>query len=95
MFPFLSHPQLAYLDGSLVTMARLSLVVPLTLLFLVLSLVNAESYPTTNYKLVKDFEAGTSNFFNNFNFYTGSDPTNGDVKYHHSFPTLLKLFSFM
>jgi len=61
-------------------MARLSFVVPLTLLSLVLSLVNARNYPTANYWLVKDFQAGTANFFDNFNFYTGADPTHGDVK---------------
>jgi hypothetical protein len=32
------------------------------------------------YNLVKDYQAGTSNFFNNFNFYTGADPTHGFVQ---------------
>jgi hypothetical protein len=32
------------------------------------------------YNLLKDFQAGTSNFFNNFNFYTGADPTHGFVQ---------------
>jgi hypothetical protein len=38
-------------------------------------------YAPTTYSLVKDFQAGTSNFFNNFKFYTGPDPTNGFVNY--------------
>lgn len=47
---------------------------------LFLDLAIAASYPTATYKLIKDYGAGTSSFFNNFNFYTGADPTNGDVK---------------
>jgi hypothetical protein len=41
---------------------------------------NSNSYPTANYNLVKDYGAGTSAFFTNFNFFTGADPTNGFVK---------------
>jgi hypothetical protein len=32
------------------------------------------------YNLVKDFQAGTTNFFSNFNFFTGADPTHGFVQ---------------
>jgi hypothetical protein len=42
---------------------------------------NTGSYPSATYKLVKDYQAGTSAFWNNFNFFTGADPTNGFVKY--------------
>jgi hypothetical protein len=45
-----------------------------------LDLATAASYPTATYKLVKDYGAGTSSFYNNFNFFTGADPTNGYVK---------------
>ena len=41
---------------------------------------HSSSYPAQSYKLVKDYKAGTSSFFNNFNFYTGSDPTHGNVE---------------
>ena len=47
---------------------------------LFLDLATAASYPTATYKLVKDYGAGTSSFFNNFNFFTGADPTHGNVK---------------
>jgi hypothetical protein len=51
-------------------------------LSLIFSLFNTlfASYPASTYTLVKDFQAGTSSFFNNFNFYSGADPTNGFVK---------------
>ena len=50
-------------------------------LFLFLLQLASASYPAATYKLVKDYGAGTSSFFNNFNFFTGADPTNGNVKY--------------
>ena len=50
------------------------------ILVILLDFTIAESYPPQNYKLVKDYGAGTAAFFNNFNFYTGADPTDGDVK---------------
>lgn len=46
----------------------------------ILDLAIAATYPTATYKLVKDYGAGTSSFFKNFNFFTGADPTNGNVK---------------
>jgi hypothetical protein len=49
-------------------------------LYILLDFVAGESYPTATYTLLKDFQAGSSNFFNNFNFYTGADPTNGFVE---------------
>ena len=41
---------------------------------------STSSYPTSKYTLVKDFKAGTSEFFDYFDFFTGADPTDGDVK---------------
>jgi len=38
------------------------------------------AYSPATYQLVKDFQAGTSSFFSNFNFFTGSDPTHGFVQ---------------
>jgi hypothetical protein len=39
------------------------------------------TYTPASYYLVKDYQAGTANFFNNFNFYTGADPNDGFVDY--------------
>ena len=47
---------------------------------LFLDLAIAATHPIATYELVKDYGAGTSSFFKNFDFYTGADPTNGDVK---------------
>jgi hypothetical protein len=39
------------------------------------------TYDPQFYNLVKDYGAGTSAFFSNFNFFTGTDPKGGFVKY--------------
>lgn len=41
----------------------------------------ASYYPPATYNLIHDFQAGTSSFWNNWNFFTGADPTDGFVKY--------------
>jgi hypothetical protein len=41
----------------------------------------AGAYPSAPYTLVKDYQAGTSAFWSNFNFYTGADPKGGFVQY--------------
>src|SRR5271170_4178471 len=38
-------------------------------------------YPAATYNLVHDYQAGTSSFWNNWNYFTGPDPTDGFVKY--------------
>jgi hypothetical protein len=38
-------------------------------------------YPAATYNLVHDYEAGTSSFWSNWNYFTGPDPTDGFVKY--------------
>ena len=38
-------------------------------------------YPAATYTLVHDYQAGTSSFWNNWNYFTGADPTDGFVKY--------------
>src|SRR5271154_6542111 len=38
-------------------------------------------YPAATYNLVHDYQAGTSSFWNNWNYFTGADPTDGFVKY--------------
>lgn len=59
------------------------------LLILSLSLFQfVHCYTSTTYYLLKDFQAGTANFFNNFNFFTGADPTHGFVQYPPRFPPL-------
>jgi len=51
------------------------------LLFLSLSLLQLVfGYTSTTYYLLKDFQAGTTNFWKNFNFFTGADPTHGFVQ---------------
>jgi hypothetical protein len=51
-------------------------------LFLVSLFIDAFfAYSPTTYTLVKDYQAGTSAFFNNFQFFTGADPTHGFVQY--------------
>jgi hypothetical protein len=39
------------------------------------------AYSQASYHLLKDYQAGTTKFFDNFDFFTGSDPTNGFVKF--------------
>jgi hypothetical protein len=41
----------------------------------------ANYYPPATYNLVHDYQAGTSKFWSNWNYFTGADPTNGFVKY--------------
>jgi hypothetical protein len=50
--------------------------------FVFFKLALSEYYQSTSYYLVEDYQAGTSNFFNNFNFYTGADPSDGFVEYY-------------
>jgi hypothetical protein len=38
-------------------------------------------YPAATYNLVHDYQAGTSSFWSNWNYFTGPDPTDGFVKY--------------
>jgi len=42
-------------------------------------------YPPATYNLVHDYQAGTSSFWSNWNFFTGPDPTDGFVKYESGF----------
>jgi hypothetical protein len=65
----------------------------ISLLLSLLQLASA-SYPSATYELVKDYGAGTSAFFNNFNFFTGADPTDGNVKYY-IVPNKLLTFSYL
>lgn len=56
------------------------------MLFLVLAVAwclcqSSIAYNAASYRLLKDYQAGTDKFFQNFNFFTGLDPTNGFVKY--------------
>lgn len=51
------------------------------LLFFLPFLQFAQSYTSTTYYLQKDFQAGTANFWNNFDWFTGADPTHGFVQY--------------
>jgi hypothetical protein len=38
------------------------------------------AYAPATYTLVKDYQAGSNAFFDNFNFFTGADPTHGFVQ---------------
>lgn len=63
-------------------------------LFSLVDFVFGVIYPTASYNLVKDYEGGTDNFFNHFNFYTGQDPTHGFVKYPTIWRRNLRLVTF-
>jgi len=58
---------------------RLKTAVP-PILALFAKLVAGDTYDPQYYNLVKDYQAGTPNFFNNFNFYSGADPKGGFVQ---------------
>jgi len=52
----------------------------LTAVGLLSTFVAGAFYDPQYYNLVKDYGAGTSSFFNNFNFFTGADPKGGFVQ---------------
>src|SRR5271156_4535741 len=51
-------------------------------------------YPPATYNLVHDYEAGTSQFWSNWDFFTGPDPTDGFVKYVSLYLRMLTQFSY-
>lgn len=57
------------------------------LLGLLAKLAAAATYDAQYYTLIKDYGAGTSSFWSNFNFYTGPDPKGGfvELSFHRIF----------
>jgi hypothetical protein len=51
-------------------------------------------YPAATYNLVHDYQAGTSSFWSNWNYFTGPDPTDGFVKYVSLYLKILTNISY-
>jgi hypothetical protein len=77
-FLHLRHSLLALLRSPIFTMAQKWSI--LTALVLLVKSALA-TYTPASYYLLQDYQAGTANFFNNFNYFTGSDPSNGFVQF--------------
>ena len=74
----LRHYLLALLRSPIFTMVQKWSILTALVLFVNSALA---AYSPASYYLLKDYQAGTANFFNNFNYFTGSDPSNGFVQF--------------